>query len=68
MAEFTYNNSKNASLGYTLFELNYSYHSWMFYKKNVDLQSKSKSANKLSKELKKLIIVCQKNVYHAQKL
>ena len=39
----------------------------MFYKEDVSLHSKSKLANKLLAELKKLMIVCQKNLYHAQK-
>ena len=39
----------------------------MAYKEDVYPCSKSKSQNKLSTELKKLIIVCQKNFYHAQK-
>ena len=43
MAEFTYNNAKNASTGHTLFELNCGYYPYVFYKKNLDLRSKSKS-------------------------
>ena len=65
MAEFAYNNAKNASSGYTFFELNSGYHSWMLYKDDVNPCSKSKSTDKLSTELKKLIIVCGKNLYHA---
>ena len=68
MAEFAYKNTKNASIGYTLFELNCEYYLWMLYKKDVNLHSRSRSVDKLSAELKKLIIVCQKNLYHAQKL
>ena len=58
MAEFAYNNAKNPSSSYTFFELNYGYHSWMSYKKDVNLYSKSKSVDELSAKLKKLIIVC----------
>ena len=47
MAEFAYNNAKNASTGYTCFELNFEYNSWMFYKEDVDPCSKSKSADEL---------------------
>ena len=36
------------------------------YKEKVDLRSKSKSADKLLAELRELIIVCQKNLYHVQ--
>ena len=65
MAEFAYNNTKNASTGHIRFELNYGYHPRMLYKEKVDSRSKSKSLNKLSTELKELIIVCQENLYHA---
>ena len=48
MAEFAYNNSKNASTGHTPFELNYGYYPRMLYEEKVDPRSQSKSANKLS--------------------
>ena len=50
------------------FELNYSYHPRILYKEEVDSRSKSKSADKLFVELRKLMIVCQENLYHAQEL
>ena len=65
MAEFTYNNAKNVNTGHTPFELNYDYHPQMLYKEKVDSHSKSKSADKLSAELRELMIVCQENLYHA---
>ena len=68
MAEFANNNAKNASFGYTPFELNCGYHSQMSYKKDVDPRSKSKSADKLLAELKKLMIVYRENFHYAQKL
>ena len=68
MAEFAYNNAKNASTGHTPFELNCGYHPRMSYKEDVDPRSQSKSADKLSAELKELMIVCQKNLYHTQEL
>ena len=40
----------------------------MLYKEKVDPHSKFKSVDKLSAELKKLMIVCWENLYHAQKL
>ena len=40
----------------------------MLYKEEVDLYLQSKSADKVSKELRELIIVYRKNLYHAQKL
>ena len=68
IAEFAYNNTKNASTGHTPFELNYGYHLWVFYKKKLDPRSKSKTAEKLSSELWNLIAGCQQNLHHAQKL
>ena len=66
MAEFVYNNAKNVSSGYTLFELNCGYHPQMSYKEDVDPRFKSKSANKLSTKLKELMIVCRKTFHHAK--
>ena len=68
MAEFAYNNAKNISIGYTLFELNCSYHPCMSYKKNIDLYSRLKTANELLGKLQELMLTCRKNFYHAQKL
>ena len=68
ITEFVYNNAKNTSTEYTLFELNCSYHLWMSYKDDVNPNSKSKIADELSVELKKLMIVCRKNLNHAQEL
>ena len=68
MAEFAYNNTKNASTGHRPFELNCGYHFWMLYKEDVDPHSQSKLADKLLAELKELMIVCQENFYHTQEL
>ena len=68
MAEFTYNNAKNASTGFTLFKLNCGYHPWVFYKEDINPCSKSRTAKKLSSKLWELITVCQQNLYHTQKL
>ena len=67
MAEFTYNNGKNASTSHTPFKLNCGYHLRIWYKEEVDSYSKSKLADKLLAELKELMIVCRKNLHHAQK-
>ena len=64
MAEFAYNNAKNASTGYTPFELNCSYHPQMSYKEDVDSCFQSKSADKLLVELIEMMIVCRENLYH----
>ena len=68
MAEFTYNNTKNASTGHTLFEFNYGYYLCISYKKNLDTRSKSKTAEELSFKLQNLMTVSQQNFYHAQEL
>ena len=68
MAEFAYNNSKNASKGYTPFKLNCGYHPCMSYKEQVDPRSHSKSADKLAEELRELMTVCCENLHHAQEL
>ena len=68
MAEFAYNIAKNASIGHTLFKLNCGYHFWMLYKEDVDSRFQSKLADKLSAELRELIIVCRETLYYAQKL
>ena len=67
IAEFAYNNAKNASTGYTLFEFNCGYHLHVSYKKEeiLNLRSKSKTAEELSSELQELMIVCQQNLHHA---
>ena len=38
----------------------------MSYKEEVDLRSQSKLADKLSEELRELMIVYRKNLYYAQ--
>ena len=57
MAEFTYNNAKNTSIGYIPFKLNYRYYSCIFYKENLDLHSKSRIAKKLFFKLQKLMTI-----------
>ena len=66
MAKFAYNNAKNVGTGHTPFELNYGYHPRMSYKEDVDPRFQSKSADKPAGELRKLLIICRKNLYHAQ--
>ena len=68
MDEFAYNNAKNASTGHIPFKLNNGYYLRILYKEKVDSRSKSKSTNKLSAELRKLMIVYQENLHHAQEL
>ena len=68
MTEFAYNNAQNASTSHPPFALNCGYHPRMSYKDDVNPRFQSKSADKLAKELRELIIVCQKNPHHTQKL
>ena len=68
MAEFAYNNAKNASTNHTPFELNCGYHPCVSFKKDTDSRSRSKIADKLSTELEELMTVCQENLCHAQEL
>ena len=65
MAEFAYNNVKNASTGYTSFELNCGYHPRVFFEKDVDPHSKSCSANELAKKLRELMEIYCQNLLHA---
>ena len=68
MVEFAYNNAKNASTGYTLFQLNCEYHLHVFYKEDLNPRSKLKFAKKLFSELRNLIAICQQNLHHAEEL
>ena len=68
IAEFAYNNAKNASTGHILFKLNCGYHPKVSYKEDVDSYFRSCSINKLAKELRKLKKVYYQNLLYVQKL
>ena len=68
MAEFAYNNAKNASTGYTSFELNCGFHPKVPYEEDVDHCSRSKTADQLVTELQILISVYKENLKHTQEL
>ena len=68
MAEFAYNNAKNASTRYTSFELNCRYHPRVSYKEDFNPCSKSRTAEELSSKLREFMTVCQQILHHAQKL
>ena len=68
MAEFAYNNAKNASTGHKPFELNYGFRPRMSYEEDVNPRSQFKSADELSAELRELRIVYRENLHHAQEL
>ena len=58
MAKFAYNNAKNLSTGHTLFELNCGYYPHIFFEKDTDPRSQSKSAVELSAKLQDLMTAC----------
>ena len=68
MAKFVYNNAIKPKTGHTPFKLNCSYYLYFFFEKNTNSRSKSKLADKLFAELRKLMIICQKNLHHTYKL
>ena len=68
MAKFAYNNAKNASTSHILFKLNCGYHFRVSFGEDVDLRSKSRSANKLAGELRELIEFYYQNLLYAQEL
>ncbi len=68
MAEFAYNNAKNASISHTFFELNCGYYTRVSFEKGVESRSRSRFANELAEELRELIEVCCQNLLHTQEL
>ncbi len=68
MAEFAYNNAKNASTNHTPFELNCDYYPRVFFKEDVNPHSRSYSADELAEKLRELIEACYQNLFHAQEL
>ncbi len=68
IAEFAYHDAKNASTGHTQFKLNCGYHPGVSSEGNVELRSKSKSAEELAIELKELLTVCRENLRYFQDL
>ena len=68
MAEFAYNNAKNTSTSHTPFKLNCGYHFRVLFKEDIDSRSKSRSADKLARELKELIEICCQNIFYVQEL
>ena len=68
MAKFAYNNVKNANTGHAPFGLNCGYHPCISFKQDTDSCFWSKTADKLSAELRELMTVCRANFHHTQKL
>ena len=68
MAEFVYNNTKNASTGHTPFEVHYGFHPRVSFEDYIDFCSRSRLADELAKKLRELMNICQQNLFHAQEL
>lgn len=66
IAEFAYNNNKNASTSHMSFKLNYGYHPHIFFEDEVKPYSRYRSANKPAKKLRELISICHQNLLHIQ--
>lgn len=64
MAEFTYNNAKNTSTGYTPFKLNYGFHPQVLFWEDVNPCSKFRSASELADKLRELMEVWYQNLLH----
>ena len=62
MAEFDYNNTKNASTGYTPFELNCGYHPHVSYKEDLHSRSRSEAADELADDLRNFVTACRKSL------
>ncbi len=68
MAEFAYNNPKNASTGHTFLVLHSGYHPRVSFEEDVDPHSRSCSANELAEKLRELMEACYQNLFYWQKL
>ena len=64
MAKFVYNNAKNASTSYILLKLNCDYQPRVLFEEDINYRLKSRSADKLVRELKELIEVCCQKLLH----
>lgn len=63
MAEFVYNNAKNASIQYIFFELNYDYYSHVFFEEETDTYFQFKIAKNLTNNPRDLITINQKDLF-----
>ena len=68
MANFAYNNSKNAKMGEILFKLNCGYYPWVSFKDKCNAYSRFSLANELAMKLRELSNVCCKNLLYVQDL
>ena len=68
MTEFVYNNTKNTSISHIYFKLNYGFHLYVFFKKDINFYLRFCLAEELTKELRDLILIYQQNLIYTQKL
>ena len=68
MAEFAYNNAKNANTSHTSFKLNCGFHLRVSFEDDLDPRSRSRSTNELAKDLRELMDICQQNLLYTQEL
>ncbi len=68
ISEFAYNIAKNASISHNSFELYCNYHPRVSFEEDVNPCSKSRSADKLAKELREMMKVHCQNLLHAYEL
>ena len=64
IAEFAYNNAKNAKTSPTSFKLNCGYYPRVLFEEDVDFYSRSHSVDKQAEKLRELIKVCCQNLPH----
>ena len=68
MAEFAYNNSKNANTGHTLFKLNFGDYPCVSFEDKCDTRSRSSLNKRLAIELGELMNIYCQNLLYAQDL
>ena len=68
MAEFAYNNTKNASTGHTLFKLNCGYHPCVCFEEDTNPRFQLKTSKELSSKLRELMTIYWEKLYHALEL
>ena len=62
MTEFVYNRAKNTNTGYISSKFNYRYQPRISYKKDVDSRSKFVVVDKLTEEIRNLMVIYSKNL------
>lgn len=68
IADFVYNNVKNANIFYILFKLNYGYYPCICFENKTNSCWKVYLANKLVEKLRDLILICQQNLFNIQEV